>query len=67
MDLKNNNLGTSMGFWNINGLLEVKSENDIYQKYINKADIIFLSETWQSETYINKLQPPNVVSSCKHL
>ena len=58
MDFKNNNLGLSIGFWNINGLSEEKSENDIYQKYINKFDIIFLSEIWKSETSINKLQHP---------
>ena len=58
MDFENKNLGLSIGFWNINGLLEEKSENDIYQKYINMFDIIFLSETWKSETSINKLQHP---------
>ena len=58
MDFKNNNLGLSIDFWNINGLSEEKSENDIYQKYINKFDIIFVSETWKSETFINKLQHP---------
>ena len=35
----------SIGFWNINGLSEEKSENNIYQKNINKFDIIFLLET----------------------
>ena len=58
MDFENKNLGLSIGFWNINGLLEEKSKNDIYQKYINKFDIIFLSETCKSETSINKLQHP---------
>ena len=58
MDFKNNNLGLSIGFWNIKGLSEEKSENGIYQKYINKFDIIFLSETCKSETSINKLQHP---------
>ena len=58
MDIKNNNLGLSIGFRNINGLSKEKSENDIYQKYINKFDIIFLSEIWKSETSINNLQHP---------
>ena len=58
MDFENKNLGLSIGFWNINGLSEEKSKNDIYQKYINKFDIIFLSETCKSETSINKLQHP---------
>ena len=60
MDFKNNNLGLSIGFWNTNGLSEEKSENDIYQKYINKFNIIFLLETWKSETSINKLQDPAI-------
>ena len=34
-----------------------KSQNDIYQKYINKFDVVFLSESWNYETY-NKLQHP---------
>ena len=58
MDFKNNDLGLTIGFRNINGLSEEKSENDIWQKYINKFDIIFLPETWKSETSINKLQHP---------
>ena len=58
MGFKNNNLGLSIGFWNINGLSEEKSENVIYQKYINKFDMIVLSENWKSETSINKLQHP---------
>ena len=33
-----------------------KSKNDIYQKYINKFDVIFLSEISNSETYMNKSQ-----------
>ena len=58
MDFKNSNMGFSKNFWNINGLSEEKSKNDIHQKYINKFDIIFLSDTWKSETSINKLQHP---------
>ena len=58
MDFKNNNLGLSTDFWNINGLLEEKSENDIYQKYINKFDIFFLLETWKLETSTNNLLFP---------
>ena len=58
MDFKSNNLGLSIGFWNVNGLSEEKSKNGIRQRYINKFDIIFLSETWKSETSINKLQHP---------
>ena len=56
MDFKNNNLSLSIGFWNITGLSEEKSENDMYQKYINTFDIIFLSVTWKSQTSVNKLQ-----------
>ena len=52
------NLGFRIGFGNINGVSERKSENDIYQKYINKFDIIFLSETWESETSTITLQHP---------
>ena len=52
MDFKNNNLGLSIGFWTINGLSEERSQKDIYQKYINKFDIIFLTETWKSETSV---------------
>ena len=52
MDSENNYL--SVGFWNINGLSEEKSANDIHQIYINNFDLIFLLETWKSKTYINK-------------
>ena len=68
MDFKNNNLGLSIGFWTINGLSEERSQKDIYQKYINKFDIIFLTETWKSETSVNKLQHPegyHYVSICR--
>ena len=47
MDFENNNLSLRIDFWNISGLQEEKSENDIYQKYINKFNIIYLSETWK--------------------
>ena len=55
MDFENNNLSLRVGFWNNNGLVEEKSENGIY---ITQFDIIFLSETWKSEIFINKLQDP---------
>lgn len=55
MDFENNNLNLRVGFWNNDGLLEEKSENGIY---ITQFEIIFLSETWKSETFINKLQDP---------
>ena len=58
MDFKNNNLGLSTDLQNTNGLLEEKSENEIYQKYINNFDIFFLSETWKPDTSINNLQYP---------
>lgn len=54
MDSENNYL--RVGFWNINGLSEEKSANDIHQIYINNFDLIFLLETWKSKTYINKFQ-----------
>ena len=53
MDFENNNLNLRVVFWNNNGLLEEKSEDGIY---ITQFDIIFLSETWKSETFINKVQ-----------
>ena len=59
MNFKNNDLGMSIGFWNINALSEENSENGIYQKYINKFDIISLSETWKSViSNHGKLQHP---------
>ena len=47
-----------IGFWNINGLSKEKSENDIFQENIKKFDILFLSETWKSESSIHDLQHP---------
>ena len=35
MDFKNNNLGLSIDFWNVNGRKEEKSENDIYHTLIS--------------------------------
>ena len=58
MNFKTNNLGLGIYFWNIDGLLEEKSLNDIFQRYINKFDIIFLLKTWKSKTFVNKLQHP---------
>ena len=56
MDHENKNLGFSIGFWDINGLSKENSENYIYQKYIYKIDIIFLSRTSNSETSLNRLK-----------
>ena len=49
MNFENNNLALRIRFWNISGLSEEKSENDIYQIYVNKFDMSFLIETWKSE------------------
>ena len=49
MDFKNNNLALRIRFWNVNGLSEEKSENDIYQIYVNKFNKSFLIETRKSE------------------
>ena len=45
-----------MGFRNIIGLSDEKSENDIYHQYIHKFDIIFLPYTWKLKNSIKKLQ-----------
>ena len=44
-------LGLRISFGNIIGLSNEKSENDIYHQYINKFNIIFLSDTWKRKIH----------------
>ena len=59
---KNFKVGFKVGFWNINGLSQEKSETEDFQDFIKNFDIVFLSETWQSATSIHELQHPKEYS-----
>jgi len=54
----NLDIGLKVGFWNINGLTDEKSSDDLFQEEIKKFDILFLNETWQSKTNIDTLHHP---------
>ena len=55
MDPLNDESGLKVGFWNINGLPEEKSEEDFFLKQLQLCDIIFLSETWHRENSADKM------------
>ena len=53
-----NDLGLTIGFCNITGLTEKKSNKIIFKKKIQLFDIISFSEIWQTKSSIDKLAHP---------
>ena len=61
MDFGPNKAGFKVGLWNSNDKFDEKLESGTFQKQIVKFTV-FLSEPWQSETSIHKLQHPPAIS-----
>ena len=51
-----------IGFWNINGISEDKISDDLFHREIENFDIVFISETWQTNENIEQMKhPPNYI------
>ena len=48
----------AVGFWNVNGLSEEKSSDDLLQNEIRKYGILFLDETWHYKDNFDNLHRP---------